>query len=137
MQLILAKGKLLMSIPYTDEQQLKDLYHEMWQALLAKDSATLEKIHDENFVLIHMTGMQQPREEYFHCVLDGNLNYFSEQTENIFVEVKENLGKLIGLSKVDAAVFGGNRNDWRLKLAFDVKKISGRWILKFGKASTY
>lgn len=124
-----------MSVAYTDEQQLKDLYHEIWQALISKDISTLEKIHAENFVLVHMTGMNQPKKEYLRCVRDGVLNYFSERTENIFVDV--DAGKLIGQSKVKAAVFGGGKHILNLQLAFDVKKISGKWILIRGEASTY
>ncbi len=126
-----------MSVPYTDEQQLKDLYHEMWQALLTKDISTLEKIHADNFVLVHMTGMNQPKAEYLRCIRDGILNYFSEVTENIFIEVNGNKGKLTGQSRVNAAVFGGGRNTWNLQLSFDVEKINGKWILTFAKASTY
>ena len=124
-----------MSVPYTDERQLKDLYQEMWQALLTKDIATLDKIHAEDFVLIHMTGMRQPKNEYLRCVREGELNYFSEQTENIFIDAVNK--KLVGQSKVNAAVFGGSRNTWRLQLAFDVEKVNGRWILKSARASTY
>ena len=124
-----------MSVPYTDERQLKDLYQEMWQALLMKDIETLDKIHAEDFVLIHMTGMRQPKNEYLRCVREGELNYFSEQTENIFIDAVNK--KLVGQSKVNAAVFGGSRNTWRLQLAFDVEKINGHWILKSARASTY
>ena len=134
---ISAEEKNSVSVPYTDEQQLKDLYHEMWQALLTKDISILEKIHADNFVLVHMTGMNHPKKEYLRCVRDGDLNYFSEETENIFVEVNGNAGKLVGQSKVEAAVFGGRKNIWRLQLAFDVEKIGGKWILTFAKASTY
>ena len=126
-----------MLIPLTDEQQLKDLYAEMWQALLTKDIKTLDKIHAENFVLIHMTGMNQPKAEYLRCIRDGVLNYFSADTENIFIEVSGDKGKLIGQSKVNAAVFGGGRNTWRLQLDFEVEKIGGKWILTDAKASTY
>lgn len=115
--------------------KLEQLYHKMWQALLAKDIATLEKIHAEDFVLVHMTGLRQPKAEYLRCVRDGELNYFSEVTENIFVDAEK--CKLIGQSKVNAAVFGGGRNTWRLQLAFDVEKIGGQWILKSARASTY
>lgn len=121
----------------TDEQQLKNLYHEMWRALLDKDIATLDKIHADNFVLTHMTGMNHPKSEYLSCVRDGDLNYFSEGTENIFIEVNGNKAKLTGQSKVNAVVFGGSRHTWRLQLAFDVEKISGKWILIYAKASTY
>ena len=124
-----------MSVPYTDEQQLKDLYAEMWQALISKDISTLEKIHSDEFILTHMTGMNQPKKEYLRCVQDGTLNYFSSTPENIFVDVKAK--KLIGQSKVEAAVFGGGKHVWRLQLAFDVEKINGKWILTYGKASIY
>ena len=126
-----------MSTPLTDEQQLKNLYAEMWQALLTKDIAVLDKIHADNFVLTHMTGMNQPKSEYLRCIKDGELNYFSETTENIFIEVSNNNAKLIGQSRVNAAVFGGSKNTWRLQLAFDVEKINGAWIFTYAKASTY
>ena len=118
-----------------DEQQLKNLYNEMWQALISKDISTLEKIHADEFILVHMTGMQQPKKEYLRCVREGELNYFSSTAENIFVDV--NAGKLIGQSKVEAAVFGGRKNTWRLQLAFDVEKRGDSWVLIRGKASTY
>ncbi len=117
----------------SDELELKKLYAEMWRALIAKDIAALEKMHASDFVLVHMTGMRQPRAEYFRSVRDGGLNYFSERTENIFISA----GKMVGQSEVEAAVFGGRKNTWRLQLDFDVEKIDGRWILKFARASTY
>lgn len=120
-----------------DNQELEELYREMWRALLAKDITTLERIHAEEFVLTHMTGMKQPREEYFRCVRDSELNYFSEITENVFVEVLNEHGTLTGQSRVEAAVFGGRKNTWRLQLVFDVAKRDGKWILIRGKASTY
>ena len=126
-----------MSSSLTDEQELKDLYREMWQALLSKDIATLNKIHSDDFVLVHMTGLNQSKAEYLRCVRDGELNYFSEETENIFIEINGDTAKLIGQSKVNAAVFGGGRHTWRLQLAFDVKKIGGKRILTYAKASTY
>ena len=121
----------------TDEQQLKNLYIEMWKALIEKDIATLDKIHADKFVLVHMTGMNQPKSEYLECVRDGRLNYFSAKAENIFVKVDGDKGKLIGQSRVEAAVFGGRKNTWRLQLDFEVEKHNGNWILIHGKASTY
>lgn len=117
------------------DNELEQLYHEMWRALIDKDIATLEKIHAEDFVLVHMTGLRQPKAEYLRCVQGGELNYFSEVTENIFIDA-ENC-KLIGRSKVNAAVFGGERHTWNLQLDFDVEKINGRWLLKSARASTY
>lgn len=121
----------------TDEQQLKNLYNKMWQALLAKDIKVLDECHADEFILTHMTGMNQPKKEYLRCVREGVLNYFSAQVENIFVEVDGTKGKLIGQSKVEAAVFGGRKNTWCLQLDFNVEKRGGKWLLTYGKASTY
>ena len=109
----------------------------MWRALPAKDLETLDGLHADEFVLTHMTGMNQPKAEYLRCVRDGELNYFSARAENVFVEVHGDKGKLVGQSKVEAAVFGGRKNVWRLQLAFDTEKRGNKWILIRGVASTY
>lgn len=116
---------------------LRELYRTMWRALIAKDIATLEKIHAAEFVLIHMTGLHQPRAEYFRCVRDGVLNYFSETTENLFVDTAGEHGTLTGQSRVEAAVFGGGRNLWRLQLKFQVERRGGKWLFVAAQASTY
>ena len=95
-----------MTTPLTDEQQIKNLYAEMWQALQTKDIDELEKIHADEFILVHMTGMKQTKAEYLESVREGRLNYFSEEVENIFVEVK-------GASAAEK-IFGDC--NWHLKL---------------------
>ncbi len=117
--------------------ELRALYKEMWRALIAKDIATLERLHAAEFVLIHMTGLHQPREEYFRCVRDGVLNYYSETTENLIVDAADDKGTLTGQSRVEAAVFGGGRNVWRLQLKFQVERRDGQWLLVKAQASTY
>lgn len=42
-----------------DKQQIEALYLEMYQAMIAKDTATLNRIHADDFELTHMTGMHQ------------------------------------------------------------------------------
>ena len=120
-----------------DEQELTALYHQMWRWLIDKNIEKLDEIHSADFVLVHMTGMNQPKAEYLRSVRDGVLNYFSEDTDNVTVKISGGRAKLIGQSRVNAAVFGGGRHTWRLQLAFDAEKISGKWILIHGVASTY
>lgn len=120
------------------QAELTELYHVMWKALLEKDIPKLDQIHDEDFVLVHMTGMHQSKAEYLRCVRDGELNYFTETTEHVYIElVSEDRAILTGQSKVEAAVFGGSRNIWPLQLVFGVEKKNGEWILTGAKASTY
>ena len=120
-----------------DEQELRELYRKMWHALINKDIAALKKLHAEEFVLVHMTGIRQPRTEYLRCVQDGELNYFAERAENIFVDVAGDSGTLIGQSRVEAAVFGGRKNIWSLQLKFAVERRAGKWLFVGAHASTY
>ncbi len=121
----------------TEREQIEALYHEMYDAMVRKDRATLERLHDEGFVLLHMTGMRQGKAAYIDSILDGTLNYFSEQTESLDVAVQGDRATLLGRSRVTAAVFGGGRHTWRLALRFDLRKSGDGWKLTFAQDSTY
>ena len=109
----------------------------MYTAMVNKDKAELERVHDDSFVLVHMTGMRQPKEVYISSIMDGTLNYYSAEHEDMQVEVKDNTAVLIGRSRVNAAVFGGGKHTWRLQLRFQLVKNSGEWRFAMASASTY
>ena len=67
----------------TEEQQISSLYERMYTAMIAKDEAVLREVHAEDFVLVHMTGMHQNREQYIRAIMDGTLNYYSAETEDL------------------------------------------------------
>lgn len=93
----------------TDKEQIIQLYEEMYTALINKNRATLERVHDDSFVLIHMTGMRQSKQKYINAVMDGTLNYYSATHEDMQVEVNDETAVLTGRSRVNAAVFGGRK----------------------------
>jgi ketosteroid isomerase-like protein len=105
-----------------DNEQIIKLYHDMYAAMVAKDEAELKRLHDDSFVLIHMTGMHQSKQEYIRAIMDGTLNYYSEQTDSLDIDIDGDTAVMTGQSKVAAAVFGGGRHTWRLALKFGVKK---------------
>ena len=121
----------------TDEQKIIQLYQEMYTAMIHKDKAELERMHDDSFVLIHITGMHQPKSEYISSILNGTLNYYSVQHENLQVTVSGTSARLIGQSRVNAAVFGGGWHTWRLELTFRLVKKSDEWYFTNAFASTY
>lgn len=121
-----------------DRQAIVQLYRDMYAAMVAKDEAELDRIHDESFVLIHMTGLHQDKETYIRAIMNGTLNYYSEQTESLDLQINRNgTAVLTGRSLVNAAVFGGGRNTWRLQLRFDLKKVGNVWKLTKAQASIY
>lgn len=120
-----------------DEAKLRKLYEDMYAAMVAKDEAELDRVHDESFVLEHMTGMRQDKKTYIHAILNGTMNYYSEVTENLSVQVNGDDATMIGRSRVSAAVFGGGKHTWRLQLFFHAKRTENGWKLTRAEASTW
>ena len=125
------------SVALTDEEQIRQLYQDMYAAMIAKDRGELERIHDETYLLIHMTGMRQSREEYIDSILDGTLNYYSKDDVKIDVSVSGGEAKLTGKSRVTAAVFGGGKHTWPLRMNMDLVRRDDGWKIVRSAASMY
>ena len=54
-----------------DEQLIRDAYIRMYDGMIAKDDTVLRDVLDDSFVLVHMTGMRQSREEFINAILNG------------------------------------------------------------------
>ena len=121
----------------TDKEQMIQRYKEMYTAMVKKDRAELERVHDDSFVLVHMTGMRQPKDVYINSIMDGTLNYYSASHEDMQVEVNGDTAVLTGRSRVNAAVFGGGKHTWRLQLRFQLVKKDSEWYFTLASASTY
>lgn len=121
----------------TDREQITKLYHDMYRAMVEKNRAELERVHDESFALLHMTGMRQSKQVYIDSIMNGTLNYYSEDTERLDIQVNGDKAVMTGRIRVNAAVFGGGKHTWRLQLRFDLVKRSDGWKLTSAQASTY
>ena len=109
----------------------------MYQAMIAKDTEVLEQLLDEDFVLVHMTGMRQSKMEFIGAIKDGMLNYYSCEDSEIAINDFSSKPYIIGRSRVNAAVFGGGRRTWSLQLDIDLLKKGNEWKITKIKASTY
>ena len=120
-----------------DEQIIRDAYIRMYEGMIKKDESILREVLDDSFVLVHMTGMRQPKQAFIKAVLNGTLNYFSAEHENMPVEISGDTAVLTGQSYVAAAVFGGGRHNWHLQQKCSLKKTDGVWKITRSFASTY
>lgn len=120
-----------------DKKAIEGVYHAMYQYELTKDVGSLSGILSEDYVLIHMTGLHQSKSEYLRCIRDGELNYFTEETDHVSIDLQGDTAVLTGQSRVNAAVFGGSRHIWPLQLVITMKKQNGKWMMTDAKASTY
>ncbi|MBO7602213.1 MAG: nuclear transport factor 2 family protein [Bacteroidaceae bacterium] len=121
----------------TDKEQIEALYREMYEAMIAKDTTTLNRVHADEFVLTHMTGMHQSKQMYIQAIANGTLNYYSAEHEEMDIKVDGDKATMTGRSRVNAAVFGGGRHTWSLQLSLHLVKRKGQWLFTAAKASTY
>lgn len=135
--LIIITLTMTMQSQTDDRQQIRQLYETMYQAMVAKDTATLNRVYANEMVLIHITGMRQSKKEYLDAIADGTLNYYTAVHEQMEVTVEGDRAALTGRSRVTAAVFGGGRHTWPLQLRFRLVKRDGQWLFTEARASTY
>ena len=121
----------------SEQETLAERYRAMYRGMLQKDAALLREVLDDSFILVHMTGMRQSKQQYIAAILNGTLNYYSEQTEAVDVTIQGDTARLVGKSRVSAAVFGGGRYTWRLRLAMNAVKRDEHWYFTGAEASTY
>ena len=121
----------------TDKEQIQALYEAMYKAMIAKDTIALARILTEDSVLVHMTGHRQPRKEYLSEIASGVLNYYSVETDSLEITVDGDTARMVGRSRVNAAVYGGGRHTWRLQMDSQLRKENGVWRIAYSRASTY
>ena len=121
----------------SDKEKIEVLYRDMYRAMVNKDKAELERVHDDSFFLLHMTGMKQSKSVYINSIMNGTLNYYDEKTESLDIALNGDTATLTGRSRVTAAVFGGGKHTWRLQLHFTLVKRNGEWKFTSSSASTY
>ena len=121
----------------TDEGLLRQLYEDMYAAMIAKDERELARIHDDDFLLVHMTGMRQDKAAYINAIQNGTLNYYSAEPADVDITITGTTATMTGMSRVSAAVFGGGRHTWRLQLFFHARKTEHGWKLTRAEASTW
>ena len=109
----------------------------MYRAMIAKDAEGLNAVLDDSFVLVHMTGMRQNKKAFIQAVMNGTLNYYSCEDDSVEATVNGSAATIIGKSRVNAAVFGGNRHTWRLEQDLQLVKRDDRWLITQSEASTY
>ena len=121
----------------SDTEQIQALYLCMYDGMVRKDRAMLDRVLDDRFVLVHMTGQRQSKKEFIAAVMDGTLKYYAVRHEALPVTVRGDRGELIGRAQVTAEVFGSKRETWPLQQDLVLEKVDGSWKIVESTASAY
>ena len=120
-----------------DIETIKEIYRQYWKCMIDKDEEGLRNLMSDDYYLRHMTGVKQSVNDFIAGLMNGTFNYYSAIHDDIQVEVSGDTAKMVGKSRVVAAVYGGGKKNWKLHGDFTLRKENGSWKLTSSKASTY
>ncbi len=121
----------------SDEEMVKQLYLDLSKASINQDTDALNEILAEDYILVHMTGRNQSKQEYIRSVQKGELKYCRSIHESITVKIEGNTANIVGKTKTFASPFGMSSSWWRLKQEIKAEKRNDKWVIKESIASTY
>ena len=112
-----------------DAEELAVLYRQAQycQAMTEADTDTLREIVAPDAVFTHMSGRQQPREEYFADIKRGALRYFTIGIDHPTVEVNGDTASITYTSVLNANAYGA-RGTFRMHGTHWFEKRDGEWI---------
>lgn len=120
------------------EETLKNIYRQVNQAMVDKDTAKLAGLLKLDTVLVHMTGYVQPVSEWLDQVDSEEMKYYAWQEETIKdITIDGDRASLIGQSRVKARIWGAGPSTWPLQMKVSFEKVDGKWLVSKQVASTY
>lgn len=116
-----------------DKEEIELLYNNFVYGLVEKKESLLAQTLSNDFSITHITGIRQSKEEFINSVMEDVFIYHFIKRISIDIEVMDDFSKCIVNSFTNADAYGKNQL-FRLSLAFDCKKIDGKW--QFSKLTT-
>ena len=108
------------------ETQLLNCFINFIQALISKDKAAIQDFLDPSFVLIHMSGNNEPKDNFVSDVMGGVLNYFHSKIIEPKIKISNDNAEMNVDVNFDAKVYGAKGN-WTLHSNNIFKKKGGKW----------
>ncbi|QNV37842.1 nuclear transport factor 2 family protein [Rothia terrae] len=120
-----------------DKNEILHVYREYLDAMVAGGTEKIAEFITDDFVLVHITGYEQPGEEWLREMGQGQFIYHGarEQTEPTLT-VSGNSAQLSSRIITDATVYG-SRNNWHLAFTIDFVQQGGNWLLARNQARTW
>jgi hypothetical protein len=119
-----------------DQSQILEATRQFTLLMIDRNLEGLNKILDKDFSLIHITGYEQPKKEWFSEIESERMKYYSYKEVKTTLTIKGDKATFVGQNLLDARIFG-SRNNWRLQQTIQLEKRSGKWIILKSVATTF
>ena len=109
-----------------NENELLNFFINFLKAIIKKDKSGMESLLDPSFVLVHMSGKEESKNQFISDVIGGVLNYFHSKIINPIIKLNNNSAEMTADVNLDAKVYGMKGN-WTLHSKNIFQKKNGRW----------
>lgn len=104
------------------------------RAMVDGDTKELRRLSTPDSHAEHISGYNQPSEEWFDQIEAGYFDYHTVDNDSIDVRMTgPGSATLVSRSTIDVTI-GGSRNTWRLESTADYVKADGRWLSGDGRS---
>jgi hypothetical protein len=110
-------------------KEVIDAYRAQLQAMTDGDTDALDELLDDGFTLTHITGNEQPKDEWLAQMRAGEFTCHGVEEKTVTVDADADAGtaRLVGHIITDATLYGSHA-DWRLQLTMDYARVGDSWI---------
>lgn len=114
------------------------LLDELHNAMVAVDINCLDDILEDGYSLVHITGYEQPKREWFEVMIDTSFNYHNIHVNNdsVTLYMNGNNATLSGKGIYDATINGMHR-PWRLDFTHECYYDGLEWRLVCSRYCSY
>ena len=109
-----------------EKQQILAVYQRINDAMVNKDTETLDNIFDDNYKFVHMSGYQQSKQEWLKQIENEEMRYFKIMPQKTTITINGNTAILSCDTKIDARIYGF-RNTWSMRVKMYFEKRGEGW----------
>ena len=108
------------------EKELLNGFINFIQAIISKDKNVMNSFLDSSFILVHMSGNEEPKNQFINDVMGGVLNYYHSKIIEPKIKINNNSAEMNVDVNLDAKVYGMKGN-WTLHSRNTFIKKNGQW----------
>jgi hypothetical protein len=109
-----------------DKQKILAIYQRIDEEMVNKDTDTLDNILDDGYILVHMTGYHQDKQEWLEQIENEEMKYFKTMPQKTTITIDSNIAILICDTKIDARIYGF-RKTWGMIMKMYFEKRGDSW----------
>jgi hypothetical protein len=124
-------------IPYDEARaEILGVNAEQNRSMVEADTQQLEKLLADDFVLVHITGLRQPKADWLEEIRAGSMDYHEIREQSVTVTVDGATAVLVARSLVTATIWGSEAV-WPLQMATTFRREDDGWKPVVSRATTF